>query len=106
MVPNGVDDAMKHLKLAINQLRSRLSSCWDRRTSEEETDEVTETSRLLPNTAAAGDDSANQFITSRWSWQFGVALATFSGFCFTANNFLIQAGEPILRNLIDNKLIK
>ena len=26
----------------------------------------------------------------RWSWHFGVALATFSGFVFTANNALTQ----------------
>ena len=49
MVPNGVDDAMNHLKRGINQLRSRFSSCWDRRT----TDEVTEGSRLLPDTGMA-----------------------------------------------------
>ena len=33
----------------------------------------------------------------RWSWQVGVSLATFAGFCFTANNFLIQGNNLIQR---------
>ena len=50
---------------------------------------ATETTRLLPTRV---DDSTSYDSVSmqRWSLQIGIALATLSGFLFTANNFLVQ----------------
>ena len=58
-----------------------------------ESDDATETTRLLPTRVDNSSSCINSTLLQRWSLQIGIALAIFSGFLFTANNFLVQYFE-------------
>ena len=68
--------------LVTERLRSEMVQRIDR-------NGATETTRLLP-TRVDDSTSYNSVSMRRWSLHIGIALATLSGFLFTANNFLVQ----------------